>query len=223
MVRETEKHSKVNQKDFWEERYITKHMPWDIGQVAPAFVKYLQSTKYEVQSANLGTHTSVAVLGCGHGHDAFYFAGEVAQPRFQVFGFDFSESAIKYCNKVKKKENLTNIDFYQIDFFELIKDNKWKNYFDFVIEHTSLAAIDPKRRIEYINLIKYLLKPGGKLIGLFFIKPKELSGPPYGIKVEEVRELLKENFIEIEKLHYEECLHSEKLQGEEWFAIFQKK
>ena len=204
---------KVSKKDFWEEIYLSGHMPWDIGQVAPAFVKYFRDkTAFKSQ---------VVVLGCGYGHDAFYVSE--LNKNFQVYGFDFSYNAIKYCNEIKQKENLTNIDFYQVDFFELVKDKNWGNHFDYVIEHTSLAAIDPERRKEYVDLIKYLLKPNGKLIGLFFIKPKELGGPPFGITLEEIRKLFKEDFAEVEKLHYEKCLHSNKLRGEEWFAVFQKK
>ena len=205
---------KVSKKDFWEERYLTGKMPWDIGQAAPAFIKYFN---YK------GGFTSgkVCVLGCGLGHDAFYIAN-LKDYNLQVYGFDFSENAIKYCNNIKEKESLKNISFYQVDFFELLNDKNWKNYFDFVIEHTSLAAIDPNRRKEYVDLIKYLLKGGGKLIGLFFIRPKELGGPPYGIQVEEVRKLFKDGFIEVEKLHYEECLHKDKLTGDEYFGVCEK-
>ena len=191
-------------------------MPWDIGQVAPAFVKYL------TKNTDLITRNEkVAVLGCGLGHDVFYFANN-KECCFEVYGFDFAENAIKYCNKLKQKNNAKNTSFCQVDFFELVNDKKWKNYFDFVIEHTSLAAIDPNRRTKYANLIKYLLKPEGKLIGLFFIRPKELKGPPFGITPEEVRELFKEGFKEVVKLHPEPCLHSN-LKGEEYFGVFEKK
>ena len=216
----TNKH-KVSKKEFWEERYSTGRMPWDIGQVAPAFVKYFsnQHLAFSIQK----NFDNVAVLGCGRGHDAFYIAGEVAQPRFQVHGFDFSDSAIRYCDELKEKNNLQNIYFHQVDFFELLNNKRWKNYFDYIIEHTSLAAIDPNQRKEYTKLIKYLLKPGGKLIGLFFVKPKELGGPPFGIEVKEARELFKDDFIEVEKLHHEECLHKGILKGDEYFGVFEKK
>lgn len=221
------KTSKVNSKEFWEERYLNKTMPWDIGQVAPAFVKYFnkRAESWEM-GAEKKTNSFIsplkfAVLGCGLGHDAFYIA-KFKGYNLQVYGFDFSENAINYCNEIKEKENIKNVQFIKADFFELTKNKKWKGFFDIVIEHTSLAAIDPKRRKEYTDLIKYLLKPGGKLIGLFFIRPKELKGPPFGITPEEVRELFKDDFREIEKLRYEECLHGDKLKGDEYFGVFEK-
>lgn len=205
-------------KNFWEERYIANNTPWDIGEPAPAFVKYFQNT---TPNSNL----KVAVLGCGRGHDAFYLAnlkeGNVNESRFQIYGFDFSESAISFCNEIKEKNSLKNINFYKINFFDLAKDINWKNYFDYVIEHTSFCAIDPSYREEYVNLIKHLLKSGGKLVGLFFIRPIELGGPPFGSTEEEVRELLNKDFLEIENLHQEDCPHA--FTGKEYLGVFEKK
>ncbi len=214
--------SKVSKRDFWEERYLTNNIPWDIGQAAPAFVKYFRCRGLLQQTP---TTLKIAVLGCGGGHDAFYLAklkeGEVNEPRVQVYGFDFSEAAIKLCNEVKEKKNLKNINFYHVDFFYLIKEKNWGAYFDLIVEHTSLCAIDPLCRKEYADLIKYLLKPNGKLIGLFFIRPIELGGPPFGSTQEEIRELFKNDFLEIEKLRHESCPHT--FTGEEHFGVFEKK
>ena len=201
---------KVNKKDFWEDKYIQNHMPWDIGQVAPAFVKYFKEQQ----------HGKVAVLGSGRGHDAFYLAN--CNHSFDVHGFDFSEAAINFCNELRDKRNIDNIYFYLKDFFQIVKDKNWENYFDYVVEHTSFCAIDPKRREEYVNLIKYLLKPKGKLIGLFFMRQKELGGPPFGSTPKEIRQLFQYGFKELEELHYEECLHDGKLNGEEYFAVFER-
>lgn len=212
------KESKVSKREFWDEKYKVDYIPWDIGQVAPAFVKYFQNIVENQKNQTLNSEL-VAVLGCGLGHDAFYFANYKGC-KFDVCGFDFSESAINFCNELKQEKKLKNVVFYQKDFFELVNNKDFKDCFDYVIEHTSLAAIDPTRRGEYINLIKYLLKPGGRLVGLFFVRPKELGGPPFGIAIEEVRELFCKDFIEVDALHYEECLHTGKLNGDEYFGVF---
>ena len=199
------------EKDFWQSKYKEDHTPWDIGQVAPAFVKY--NSKLRAQNSK------VCVLGCGRGHDAFYFA----EKGFETYGFDFAKSAVDYCNKIKKRKKLKSVYFYQKDFFKLTKDKRWSGFFDCVIEHTSFCAINPKRREEYVGLINYLLKPGGKLIGLFFSRPKKLGGPPYGINKSKLRALLNKGFKEIEKLHPEKCLHGNTLNGEEYFGVFEKR
>lgn len=197
-------------KEFWEKKYLQGHMPWDIGQAAPAFVKYFQA----------GSSKKIAVLGCGQGHDAFFLAEKDTNSK--VYSFDYSFPAIKFCKKLNTKKKLKNIYFYQLDFFKLVKDKKWKGFFDIVLEHTSFCAIDPGLRKKYIDLINYLLKTDGRLLGLFFIRPKKLDGPPYGTSVNEVRKFLKKNFKEVEKLHLVECLHKGKLEGDEYFGVFKK-
>jgi len=204
--------SKVNNSDFWEQRYKEETAHWDIGEVAPAFKKY-----FLAPSPNLPTAPSVVVLGCGRGHDAFFMA---TNKECDVHGFDFSESAINYCNKIKEENNVKNIHFHQANIFELVKDKKWRGCFDLIIEHTCFCAIDPNKRSDYIELVKYLLKPGGKLVGLFFMRDKELGGPPYGSTPELIKEYFKKDFKEVVELHPEKCLHSN-LNGEEWFGVFE--
>lgn len=202
--------TKVNDSNFWEQRYKEGTSHWDIGKPAPAFKKYFEPN-------TLPTQSFIAVLGCGKGHDAFFIAQN--NKECEVYAFDFSESAINYCNEVKEKLKIENIYFHQVDIFTLLKEEKWASYFDYVIEHTCFCAIDPERRNEYIGLIKYLLKPDGKLAGLFFMRPKEIKGPPFGSTPDEIKEYFKKDFNEIEELHFEPCLH-DNLQGEEWFGIF---
>lgn len=227
---------KSEDKEFWESKYIKRHMPWDIGKTAPAFVKYFSAKDSGLRiQKNLSSQPSsllpeadppmagnpikkVCVLGCGLGHDAFYFA----ENGFETYGFDFAKAAITYCNNLKKDKSLQNIFFYESDFFNLIKEKKWYQFFDYVIEHTSFCAINPKKRKEYINLINFLLKPKGELIGLFFLRPKKDGGPPYGTNKKEIRGLLKENFREKVKLHFKECLHGNNLDGKEFFGVFEK-
>ena len=218
--------TEVDKADFWESRYIQQKTPWDIGQVAPAFKKYLLGhrtwdhgqlaiNKEQLNRSQVHCPRSI-VLGCGLGYDAFFFAKQ----GFEVYAFDFSESAIKKANETKAKMDMQNIYFYKEDLFELKNKKRWMNSFDYVLEHTCFCAINPKRRNEYVDLIKYLLKPGGKLIGLFFVRSKP-GGPPYGTNEKELRELFKD-FKEIEKLHIEECLHGDVLQGDEYFGVFEK-
>ncbi len=204
--------SRVNEPSFWEERYKDNLTPWDIGETAPAFVKYFSSFNEIIGEKN------IAVLGCGFGHDAFYLANN---NEYKVKAFDFSESAIKHCNQIKESKKIENINFYQVDIFELAKNKEWENCFDYVIEHTCFCAIDPHRRSEYIDLIKYLLKPGGKLVGLFFMRNKELGGPPYGSTPEIIKDFFKKDFKEIIELHLEPCLHTN-LEGNESFAVYEK-
>lgn len=210
-----EKEPLLIKKNFWEEKYLSNNTPWDIGEPAPAFVKYFS----RVMPWHDTTTLKIAVLGCGRGHDAFYIAS--LSPNIEVHGFDYSESAINFCSYQKEEKKLKNVFFHNTDFFALPKDEKWKSSFDIVLEHTSFCAIAPSCRKDYIKVIKYLLKPGGELIGLFLIRPLELGGPPFGCTKEEIREFFKGDFIETEGLVHEHCLHTS-FKAEEYFGVFEK-
>lgn len=202
----------VNKENFWNDLYLKNTTPWDIGQPSPAFVSYFKKFKKELKKES---DLNIAVLGSGNGHDAFYLANE----GFNVVGFDFAEDAIKSSNEKKEKEKTSNIKFIKANFFDLVKDKSWKSSFDCVIEHTSFCAISPNRRKEYVELIGYLLKPKGKLIGMFFFRPIESGGPPFGTNELELKEFFN-CFNEIIAPKKGSCLHS--FTGIEYFAVYEK-
>lgn len=201
-------------RDFWNEKYIQNHTPWDINEAAPEIVKYFDKVFDKEKIKKL-----IAIPGCGKGHDAFY----IASKNFEVYGFDFAEEAINFCNKKKDKLNLEKIHFYNTDFFSLLGDNKWKEKFDFVIEHTFYCALNPSLKEKYIETINYILKKNGKLLGLFFIDPDKKDGPPFGSSLSEIRDLFKYGFKEVAELKQVNCLHSGiSLERKEYLGLFEK-
>jgi methyl halide transferase len=188
----------------WENRYQTENTPWDLGCPAPAFVHLLDSNQFP----QLG---SMAVLGCGKGHDALLFAAA----RFDVVGVDFAQSPISQAQANAKAKNL-NVQFLQRDIFDLVPE--FLQDFDFVLEHTCFCAIDPSLRSKYVQLVKRLLRPQGTLIALFFTHNRP-GGPPFGVNPSEVLATFTPDF---EPLLFEPSPHSiAKRQGEEYLGIFQ--
>ncbi|HND78293.1 MAG TPA: SAM-dependent methyltransferase, partial [bacterium] len=57
----------VNTPDFWDHIYQNERPRWDIGHATPVFAEWLAHRN------QLGTG-SIAVLGCGTGHDAALFS-----------------------------------------------------------------------------------------------------------------------------------------------------
>src|SRR6185295_18013425 len=56
--------------------------------------------------------------------------------------------------------------------------------FDVILEHTCLAGLPPKLRTNYRRGIDLVLKPGGLLVGVWFINPAldpGEEGPPFGV------------------------------------------
>ncbi len=141
-------------KDFWESKYQAGDTRWDLGKAAPPLVSLLSSPDAPIPGKTV-------VLGCGRGYDALLLASY----GFDVIGVDFAPSAIAAAKSSATAANLS-VKFLQRNIFALAAE--FSNYFDYVLEHTCFCAISPELRPEYLNLVISLLKPQGKLIGVFF-------------------------------------------------------
>ena len=81
------------------------------------------------------------------------------------------------------------------DLFEL------RDSFDAIVEHTCLCALPPEWRVRYRDAVASLLKPGGLLIGIWFVNPEMdpgETGPPFGISPDELSALFAPRFDAIE-------------------------
>lgn len=196
-------HENINADDvtFWEGRYRESNMPWDLGMPAPPFVSLLK------ESALIPGR--VAVLGSGAGHDAALFG----KAGFDVVGFDYASGAIAL--STERYGSLAT--FVEASIFE-IPEEYWGT-FDYVLEHTCFCAILPKRRPEYVQSVLQLLKPGGKLIGLFFAH-HEMGGPPYKTDQAELETLFGPYFtFDSVKIPQDSF---ERRQGEELLCVLSK-
>ena len=190
----------------WEDRYQSSGDRWNLGFPAPPFVSLLASN-------NAPQPGKLAVIGCGKGHDAFFFA----ESGFEVVGFDFAPSAIAEAAATAKAREIPAL-FLQRDIFTL--DKEFASSFDYVLEHTCFCAIDPSLRSQYVEVVKSLLRPGGKLIALFYTHNRP-DGPPFGIKPQEVLDYFAADF---ETILFQKAKDSiERRQGNEHLAIFQLK
>ncbi|WP_235766845.1 methyltransferase domain-containing protein [Planktothrix agardhii] len=189
----------VNEGNFWEERYQQGTTAWDLGEPAPPFITFLQSSEAPPPG-------KTAVLGCGRGYDALLFASY----GFEVIGFDFADSAIQdaleYQQLLINKSSIlkgagkylpTSAQFLQQDIFDLPQE--FLGQFDYVIEHTCFCAISPDQRPNYVNLVESIMKPNGQLFGLFFTHSRA-GGPPFGITPAEIRQYFQGKF-QIVSLH----------------------
>ena len=159
---------KEDMAQFWEDIYLEDDAGWDLGGITPVFDSI-------ADGLNQG---KVCIVGCGRGYDAAMFA----QKGFDVTAVDFASSATTALEIISEEKNV-NVQILQTDMFCLTP--KYDNVFDYVIEQTCFCAINPNRRQEYERLVYKILKPGGKLIGLWFPLDKTLKdgGPPWGLSL----------------------------------------
>ena len=199
--------NEVSKSDFWDKCYNDNNIGWDLGSITPVFQDWAD---------NLSEKSKILVPGSGNGYDPLYFSNL----GHDVVAVDFSREAIK---SIKQKANSKNlkINALQYDFFDL--KNKFKDEFDFIVEYTFFCAIDPKKRIDYINIAYDLLKDDGYLIGLFLPLNKDASegGPPFAVKEDEIKSKFSKKFNLIDS--YMHPLSIDARKNNEKYYVFKKK
>jgi SAM-dependent methyltransferase len=161
----------------WEQRYQTGDMPWEKGEPSPGLVDFLAS------GGDL-PRGSVAVPGCGTGHDVRVWA----KAGFEAHGYDLAPSAVRLAREKTAAAGL-KADFQQADF---LGDTPPKS-FDWLFEHTLYCAIDVARRDDYLQAVLRWLKPGGNFLAVhYMISDKE--GPPFGTNQDQLMQRFSPHF-----------------------------
>ena len=196
----------VNKLDFWEDIYKKDDIGWDLNGPTPTFEKIAPKLK----------SGKIIILGCGRGHDAITFA----KFGFEVTAVDFAPSAVSYLKSLCNKENV-KVNIIQNDIFLLGKS--LNVYFDYVIEQTCYCAIDPNRREQYERLIYRILRPNGRLIGLWYPldKPFKNGGPPWGVSISNLKDTFKKRWKIREESFSEFSV--KKRKNREKLIIFEKR
>jgi SAM-dependent methyltransferase len=171
----------VDDKEWWEKLYQSRRTPWDLGKPAPPLLTYLKSP-YAVPPGRM------AVVGCGHGHDCMPFLAK----GFEVTGIDFAPSAIQSTFQKFHQAGVSGTRGFLLD-RDVFEIHEYDGYYDYVLEHCFFLAIDPSRRRTYVMTVADLLKPGGKLIGLWWIVESK-AGPPFTLTRDDIYALFDKQF-----------------------------
>ncbi|UZD22428.1 TPMT family class I SAM-dependent methyltransferase [Algoriphagus halophytocola] len=162
-------------EDYWTDRYTSGKTGWDIGFASPPIVQYLDQIE----------NKAVRILfpGAGNGFEANYaFRNGFSN----VFLLDISIEPLQRF-KVKNPDFPEGQVLHQ-DFFD------HQGAYDLILEQTFFCALEPKLRPKYAAHMRRLLKPGGKLVGVWFDREFEFDGPPFGGSKAEYEELFQSVF-----------------------------
>ncbi len=167
--------------DSWNARWTAGNTPWDMGRVSPPFAGALERGMIAPPGRAL-------VVGCGAGHDARFLAAH----GFDVTAVDLAPSAIDRARALSLAGagGTFAVDWRVADLFALPPDIA---AFDLVLEHTCFCAIPPARRDAYVDAVARALRPGGTLLGLFFVFEAD-DGPPFGASEAEIRHRFERRF-----------------------------
>jgi len=159
--------------EFWDVRYAAGETPWDFHGVPAALKAFLKTSQAG----------SILIPGCGTGYEvrAFHDSG------WKVTAIDFSLVAV---DRARSKlgplaSRVVHGDFFTHDF--------GSRRFDVIYERTFLCALPPTSWPAYVNRMAELLRPEGKLVGIFF-HGEQIDPPPYPLSPEKASELFREKF-----------------------------
>jgi SAM-dependent methyltransferase len=187
--------------EYWSGRYKTNTDQWDLGQVSPPIKNYIDQLTNK--------NCRILIPGCGNSYEAAYLLEK------GFTNITLIDIAPYLVDQLKKRfANNPSINILLGDFFEL------NQTFDLIIEQTFFCALTPTLRPAYVDKMKSLLSPNGKLVGLLFNRDFE-GGPPFGGSKTAYINLFESDF----KLHtLEPCYNSFiKRQESELFMIFIRK
>jgi SAM-dependent methyltransferase len=157
--------------EFWDTRYRGGVTPWDAGGVPRFLDSWLSSAK----------PGRVLLPGCGSGYEVRAFA----EHGHDVTAIEFSDAAI---DAAKRELGPLAGLVKKADFFSFEAA-----VFDRVYERAFLCALPRKLWTRWALRMAELVRPGGELVGFFFLDDNE-RGPPFGISQQRLDELLKPAF-----------------------------
>jgi len=148
-------------KEFWNNRYLEGTTGWDVGYPTTPLKEYFTQLKDK--------QIKVLIPGAGNAYEAEYLHRQGFK---NVYVLDVSDIALS--NFKNRVQDFPSDHLICEDFFH------HRNQYDLIIEQTFFCALDPSLRPKYAEHIFYLLKPGGRLVGLLFDDKLNEDKPPYG-------------------------------------------
>jgi SAM-dependent methyltransferase len=146
--------------EFWDARFAQGEPEWSRPEIPASLAAFVGSTE----------PGAVLIPGCGHGNAVRAFD----QAGWKVTAIDFSPVAVQQARtklgELGKRVLLA--DFFHHDF--------GTQRFDLCYEQSFLCALPPSRWRDYAMRVSALLRPGGRLVGVFFWG-HEPEPPPFAL------------------------------------------
>ena len=122
------------------------------------FVKKTKENNFsKILSQQIGENKKILEIGCGTGQLTNYLAATTFSKK--IYGTDISLNSLKLANDFRRKNNLTNIEFFQMNLFNPCFR---KNSMDLVIS-TGVLHHTYNPEIGFYRIAE-LVKPGGYII-----------------------------------------------------------
>lgn len=167
----------------WDEKYRKGEVFWNKGAPSLPMNQYLE--RHPVCGRAL-------VPGCGHGHEVLL----AVEHGLDTIGLDIAPAGVAEARALYPQ--LAD-RFVVGDLFN--PPAELRGTFDVVLEHTCMSGLHPSLRPKYRRGIDLALRPGGLLIGVWFINP-DLDpgdeGPPFPFSVADLTALFADGYEIVE-------------------------
>ncbi len=194
------------EQNYWSQRYRENRTGWDIGYPATPIKEYIDQLK--------DSSTKILIPGAGNAYEAEYLWQNGYR---NVYVMDISK--IPLLGFQQRNPSFPRQQLLQTNFFQ------HEEHYDLILEQTFFCSFVPTEanRNRYAEQMAKLLKPKGKLVGVWFDIPLtgDMEKRPFGGDKELYLKYLTPYF---EAIVFERCQNSiPPRMGTELFGIFQKK
>ena len=167
----------------WDEIYRKGEVFWNKGAPSPPMMQYLERHKVSGRAM---------VPGCGHGHEVALAVSH----GIDAIGLDIAPTGVAEARALYPHiaERFVVGDAFA-------PPMEMRGAFDLVLEHTCLSGLPPSMRADYRRGLDLMLKPGGLLIGVWFINPDldpGEEGPPFAFPVPDLTALFADGYEIVE-------------------------
>ncbi|WP_323789918.1 methyltransferase domain-containing protein [Psychroserpens sp.] len=173
-------------ESYWDNRYKTDDIGWDLGEISTPLKTYID----QLENKSL----KILIPGGGNSYEAEYLFNQGFK---NVYVVDVSKTALN--NLLSRIPSFPKHHLLHKNVFDL------EQTFDLILEQTFFCALHPSRRLDYVSKMNTILSPNGKLVGLLFNLPLNEDHPPFGGHKEEYIQYF-ENAFQIEIM--ESCYNS---------------
>lgn len=194
------------ERSYWTQRYQEARVGWDIGYPSTPLKEYID----QLENKDI----DILIPGAGNGYEAAYLWEQGFK---KVHMLDISEIPLK--NFSLRNPTFTKANLHHHNFFE------HQGQYDLILEQTFFCSFvpNPENRIAYAKKVTSLLRPNGKLVGLWFDMPLtgDMEKRPFGGSHKEYLSYF-EPYFKVRTLEraYNSIVPRE---GKELFGIFLKK
>ncbi|CAK2481608.1 Thiopurine S-methyltransferase [Vibrio crassostreae] len=177
----------MNNPEFWHNKWAANQIGFHLEDVNPLLIKFWKKTEPSYEK-------SVFVPLCGKSEDLIWLASK----HEEVQGVELSQIAVRaFFSEHFYTPTVTQIngqhELYQFDELNVYTGD----YFtapiqpvDIIYDRASLVALPEEMRVQYVERLKQLLKPGGKILLVTLdYDQSEMAGPPFSVPKIEIDQL----------------------------------